>query len=467
MVVIVIAASVGYLYATSSTQGTQTTAQSTASASTQPTEWKLFSTRTFHVGCCPGYVAFDPRNGLAYVSIQPANAVYAVNPSTEQIVANISVGSYPRDVVVNPTNDMVYVANEGSNSISVISGETNEVVANITVGRYPVELAVNPKTGFVYVPDLLGYGNVSGALAVIDGSNNNVLAEVSVGCNGSCGNASNGVPNSVDVNPSTNMVYVGANGVNTLYAVNGSTNTVVGRVPVGTYPDGVAVDPSSETVYVSNLLNDTVSVVNASTMTVLSTLKVGSQPDDVAFDPVLDDVFVVNQGNDTVSVIGSQSNSVVGSVKVGPDYCLSCGVGPVGGLGVDTDSGDVYVAVSGTGNVTVISKCTSSSCPAISGRTPSCGSYAEVWTYPNSSPVLPGSRVTSSITTCTKGNGAWSISIQATNQTVAAGTFSCPCADKILFNYTAGESPLPSGNYWFQASFNGGGFGGEFDVRAS
>jgi len=207
--------------------------------------------------------------------------------------------------------------------------------------------------------------------------------------------------------------------------------------------------------------------VDASKMAVVSTLKVGNQPADLAFDQILDDIFVVNQGNNTVSVVGAQTNSVIGTVKVGANYCLSCGVGPVGGLGVDSVGGDVYVAVPGAGNITVVSKCDTLPCSVVSGATPPCGSYGVMWTYPNSSPVLLGTRVSSTITTCSKGAGAWSISIQSTNQTVAEGTFSCPCADRVLFNYTAGEPPLATGDYWFQATFNGGGFGGEFDVHGS
>ena len=457
MVVIVVVASAAYLYANSGNLGTLQSSQSTSS--TQVAEWNSFSARTFHVGCCPGYAAFDQENGLLYVTVQPGNAVYAVNPTTGAVIANITVGSYPRDVVVDPTNGMIYVVNQGSDSVSAIDGSTNKVVATIPVGRNPVEIAVNPKTGLLYVP-----AELSHQLSVIDGSKNAVVAEVTIGCNGPCGNASTGVPNSVDVNPSTGIVYVVANGVNSLYAVNGSTNMVMESVAVGTYPDGVAVDPVSNQVYVSNLLNDTVSVVDASKMALVSTLNVGIQPADLAFDPISGDVFVVNQGNDTVSVIGTQTNTLIGNVRVGPDYSSSSGVGPVGGLGVDPGNGDVYVAVPGTGNVTVISKCTTTSCSVVSGVTPPCGTYGVVWPFPNYSPLLKGALVSSSITTCTKGTGSWSITNQVSKAIVASGTFSCPCADLMLFNYTAGIAPITNGTYWYEGDFNGGGGGATFIV---
>jgi len=449
-----VAASIGYFYESSSFSGSQKSVQS--SSSTQPTEWRAFSTRTFHVGCCPGYVAFDPKTGILYVAVQPANAVYAVDPATGVIIANISVGSYPRDLAVDPNNGMVYVVNQGSDSVSVIDSTTNRVVSTVAVGRNPVEIAVNEKTGLVYVPD-----EMSHELTVINGSTNSVIAEVTLGCNGPCTNSTTGVPNSVDVNPDTGMVYVVSNGVDSLQLVNGSSNQVVETVRVGTYPDGVAVDPQSGTVYVANMLNDSVSVVDPLSGSVVRTLNVGVHPGDVAFDQTMGDVFVANEGNSSISVIGAATNTLLSNIRVG-----ASGENP-SGITVDPASGDVYAAVPSSGNVTVISECNSSTCSSISGRTPSCGSYDVIWSYPNMSPVLPGSPVTSSITTCTKGTGSWSITGRPSNALVAAGNFTCPCSDTSLFNYTAGAPPLTNGTYWLQESFNGNGFGMTFVVPSA
>jgi YVTN family beta-propeller protein len=173
------------------------------------------------------------------------------------------------------------------------------------------------------------------------------------------------------------------------------------------------------------------------------------------------DVFVANEGNNSISVIGAATNTLLSYIRVG-----ASGENP-SGITVDSTSGDVYAAVPSSGNVTVISECNSSTCPSISGRTPSCGSYNVVWPYPNMSPVLPGSPVTSSITTCTQGTGAWSITRIPSNVLVAAGTFACPCSDTLLFNYTAGVPPLTNGTYWLQESFNGNGFGVTFVVPSA
>lgn len=295
---------------------------------------------TIRVGNAPDYVAVNPNTGVLYVTVQPTNAVYAIDAATGVIIANISVGSYPRDVVVNPSTGMVYVANQGSDSVSVIDGATNKVLATVPVGRDPVELAVNPNTGFVYVDNQL-----SQSMSVIDGSSNTVVATVTVGCNGTCTNSTAGAPTGVDVNQATNTVYVSSNSINSLQAIDGATDVVVTSVRVGTYPDAVAVDQESNSVYVANLLNNTVSVVNANVSAVIATLKVGSLPGDEAFDQSLGVVLVTNGGDNSVSIINASTNAVVGTVAVGQV--------PMG-IAVDSATGEAYVANTRSDTVSVI-----------------------------------------------------------------------------------------------------------------
>jgi YVTN family beta-propeller protein len=295
---------------------------------------------TINVGNAPDYVAVNPSTGVLYVTVQPTNALYAIDAATGVIIANISMGSYPRDVVVNPSNGMIYVANQGSDSVSVIDSTTNKVMATVPVGRDPVELAVNPNTGFVYVDNQL-----SQSMSVIDGSTNTVVATVTVGCNGTCTNSTAGVPTGVDVNQATNRVYVSSNGINSLQTVDGATDAVVTSVRVGTYPDAVAVDLESNSVYVANLLNNTVSVVNANVSAVTTTLRVGSLPGDEAFDPSLGVVLVTNGGDNSVSIINASTNTVVGRVAVGQ--------APMG-IAIDSATGEAYVANTRSGTISVI-----------------------------------------------------------------------------------------------------------------
>jgi YVTN family beta-propeller protein len=63
------------------------------------------------------------------------------------------------------------------------------------------------------------------------------------------------------VNPIRNRIYVANAGSNTVSVIDGTTNTVVATVTVGTTPFGVAVNPTTNRIYVTNSGSNTVSVI--------------------------------------------------------------------------------------------------------------------------------------------------------------------------------------------------------------
>ena len=85
-------------------------------------------------------------------------------------------------------------------------------------------------------------------------------------------------PAAVEVNSSTNRIYV-SNVVDKMVSViDGATNTVISTILVGTYPYGVGVNSSTNRIYVANEGGNTVSVIDGATNTVISTISVGSGP---------------------------------------------------------------------------------------------------------------------------------------------------------------------------------------------
>jgi YVTN family beta-propeller protein len=63
------------------------------------------------------------------------------------------------------------------------------------------------------------------------------------------------------VNPTRNRIYVANAGSNTVSVIDGTTNTVVATVTVGTTPFGVAANPVTNRIYVTNAGSNTVSVI--------------------------------------------------------------------------------------------------------------------------------------------------------------------------------------------------------------
>ena len=155
-------------------------------------------------------------------------------------------------------------------------------------------VAYDPSNGYVYVTN-----QGSNSVSVINGTTNSVIKTVSVGSG----------PQGVAYDPSNGYVYVTNLGSNSVSVINGANNSVIKTVSVGSYPAGVAFDSSNGYVYVAICGSNSVSVINGTTNSVIKTISVGSEPDAVAYDPSNDYVYVANYGSGTISIISTSSAS--------------------------------------------------------------------------------------------------------------------------------------------------------------
>jgi len=112
------------------------------------------------VGDDPRTVALE-GSSRAYVANRGSDTVSVIDLSTLIAVATIEVGHQPYGVVVAPGDDFAFVANSGSDSISVIETATLQVIATIPVRDRPAGLAAT--AGKLYVTHLL-----TGLVSVID-----------------------------------------------------------------------------------------------------------------------------------------------------------------------------------------------------------------------------------------------------------------------------------------------------------
>jgi len=162
----------------------------------------------------------------AYVANAGSNSVSVINPTTNTVVATVTVGHNPVHVAVTPNGANAYVSNAGANTVSVINTATNSVVATVQVGFNPVHAAVTPNGSSVYVTNVR-----SNSVSVISTATNAVLATVSVGAN----------PVHVAITPDGGRAYVTNAGSNNVSVIDTATNTVTATVPVGRNPVNVAV----------------------------------------------------------------------------------------------------------------------------------------------------------------------------------------------------------------------------------
>lgn len=251
--------------------------------------------------------------------------VSVIDANTRRVVANVSLGSEnivglrkPTSIAVNPSTGMVYVANYQlgpsaspsgfTNAVSVIDGRTNKLVANISTGAPPSGVAVDSVTNRIYAAHGDDFRQM---VSVIDGATNKVIANV------------NGTPGAaLDVDTSTHMVYAPDSGLShgIVHVISGVTNRVVGNVTVGLRTSLVAVNSVTSVVYVSGSHcavqqdcssccggEDTIYAINGSTNTLLANLTVGS--------PFFNSVqsLAVNTATNTVYVGGYVSGNGIGT----------------------------------------------------------------------------------------------------------------------------------------------------------
>ncbi|MCI4363975.1 MAG: YncE family protein [Thermoplasmata archaeon] len=259
---------------------------------------------TMEVGQYPHGIAYDTSNGGIYVANSGSGDVTVINGSTNQVwVSSIAV-SGAWGIAYDSGNGDVYVAGFSPN-VTVIDGSTNEVVANVSIGSAQTgydEVAYDSLNGYLYVTDYYG-GNV----AVIDGTTNHVVANITVGGN----------PSGIAFDRGNGCLYVG-NTVN-ITVINGSTNRVVGPgIATGGYPGEISYDPANGSIFVGSAESgaNSVIVINDSSNTVVATnISLGGYPRGSAYDPTNGMMYVAAGQN--VTVVNGTTDLVVTRLAAG------------------------------------------------------------------------------------------------------------------------------------------------------
>jgi YVTN family beta-propeller protein len=139
-------------------------------------------------------------------------------------------------------------------------------------------------------------------------------------------------PYGVEVNPTTNRIYVASFNAGTVSVINGATDGVIATVPVGVGPMGLAVNSVTNRIYVPNngatKNGTTISVIDGATNAVISTITVAAGPRYVAINEATNTIYVTHSGVATVTIINGATNAVTGTIAV-PAVTSGIAVNPV------------------------------------------------------------------------------------------------------------------------------------------
>ncbi len=323
---------------------------------------------------------------LVYVTNEDSNNVSVINRQTGTVVATIMVGRKPRGIATSSGKDLmkVYVANSGSDSISVIDPTTNTIENEIPVrfGREPVGIAVGRVAGGNELVFVSNYR--SNNVSVIDASTFQEIEKIEVG---------NG-PVAVAVDPPveslTGTRFLSHDDISLLrtyrekylnvYVVNKNYKSLsllkmdlfsgrceeVISLDVEWDPVALSVDYQRGKVYVANHGFNNISVIDIPEIvkgnysgSVSSISNVGNYGTGVVADPAFDRIYFLRESPGEIVVIrpffGSFDSlrtalpSIIGTIPVGNSP---------GALILDPEGRKIYVANSGSNNISVIDKTT-------------------------------------------------------------------------------------------------------------
>ena len=274
-------------------------------------------------------------NGLA------VSGTFAYNPPAGTV---LGAGNQTLSLTFTPTDSVDYSVGTASVTLVVnpaVSTNQGAVIATVGIGATPAAVAVNPVTNKIYVANASG----ANAVTVVDGATNSTT---------SISDANATQPSAVAVNAVTNTVYVANKQSNNVTVINGSTNTYVATVPVGTTPTAIAVDPITNYIYVANAGSSNVSVINGSTNAVTNTLSAGTGPVALTVNPITNLIYALSKGtspsfNGSVTVITGATGSTAAAVST----TVNVGTQP-SSIAVNAATNEIYVANTGSNNVTVI-----------------------------------------------------------------------------------------------------------------
>lgn len=270
---------------------------------------------------------------FAYIA-RADGAVAVIDTATQNLVGVIGTGGRPEGVGVNPGGRRAYIANPLTDQLHLVDTLARAVIANIAMAPGPSAVILNPSGTRAYV--LHPGSGASSQLSIINTE--------TMGTAGTIVFASRA--ERLEMSADGTRLFVSHPLANAVSVVNTGTLGVVATVGANPGPYGMAYDRNLDRLYVVSAGNNTVTVINAANHTAVSSLALPGclNPRNVAVNPQGTRLFVTCQDSNAVAVV-RLDNFAVSLVSVGAQPTA---------IDITPDGQLVYVANSGSGNVTVL-----------------------------------------------------------------------------------------------------------------
>jgi YVTN family beta-propeller protein len=259
---------------------------------------------TIIVGLGPCCVCYDSSTNKLYCAVRSyydeTGYISVINCNTNSVIRTIPVRS--DGLAGDASRHVLYSVNDLTNTVDFIDCLTDSVIADLPTGKDPWwQVCPIPSNGTVLVS-----APGSDDVTAYDAATRQVTARTPLEIQ---------APRAVASLADTSLVYV-ACGLNTLAAIDGTTNKVCERLNVGMYPSALVYSPLSGHLYCANTGGNgfypesTVSVVDPAQNRVLKDIVVGPAPSLLSYNDVEGKVYVAGRDM-VVRTIDVRTDSVV------------------------------------------------------------------------------------------------------------------------------------------------------------
>ena len=173
-------------------------------------------------------------NKRIYVTDIEAGVVVSLNIDGS-LRKNIPVPPQPRSLILDYERDLLWVSSLNSNLLTLIGTQTEEVIAQIELPVYGTfAIALDIRSGIIFLS-----AHQDNALIVVDGRNQQILANIKTGVN----------PRGIFVSPETDNLYVTNTQSNKTLLISLNDFTVIDSFLTRKEPRGIAVTNPSQSKY--------------------------------------------------------------------------------------------------------------------------------------------------------------------------------------------------------------------------
>jgi YVTN family beta-propeller protein len=191
-------------------------------------------------------MACNPTDGTLYVLNNQGATLYALDPATGAVKAQVATGDHPNAVALSPDGKRVCVTNQGGASVSVFQAAGLTKITDVAVGKQPVALLYSSDGARLFVAN-----SGSDTVSVIDGATLAVDETIRTTLFPEAPTGS--TPNALALAPDGKRLFVtnaDNNDVAVLDVSRPHDARVLGFIPTGWYPTAVAVSHDGKKLFV-------------------------------------------------------------------------------------------------------------------------------------------------------------------------------------------------------------------------